>query len=209
MIIYNKNNKVEISKIRERKKYIWFIKISILALCLSLLLTLFSEIILHKSNVIVAVILLVVFMFLNVFSDMIGLAITSCQIEELKKQNLDKKIFEKCLRLIKSSDKVSSILCDVVGDICGILCGVSGTMIAYIISNYIPIETFNLLLGAFISALIAGLTVLFKAISKNYAVNHASEIVKKTAKILLLLKFQKKDKNHKSRLNREDYRQDL
>lgn len=204
MIIYNKNNKVEISKVRERKKYVWFIKISILALCLSLLLTLFSEIILHKSNVIIALILLIVFMLLNVFSDMLGLAITSCQIEELKKQNLDKRLFEKCLRLIKSSDKVSSILCDVVGDICGILCGVSGTMIAYIISKYISIETFNLLLGAFISALIAGLTVLFKAISKNYAVNHASEIVKKTAKALFLLKIHKKDKNPKTHLKSED-----
>lgn len=204
MIIYNKNNKVEISKVRERKKYVWFIKISILALCLSLLLTLFSEIILHKSNVIIALILLIVFMLLNVFSDMLGLAITSCQIEELKKQNLDKRLFEKCLRLIKSSDKVSSILCDVVGDICGILCGVSGTMIAYIISKYISIETFNLLLGAFISALIAGLTVLFKAISKNYAVNHASEIVKKTAKALFLLKIHKKDENPKIRLKSED-----
>lgn len=192
MKIY-KNNKVSTTSFSSRKN-IWFAKISLLAFSSSLLLSLFSEIILGKSNVVIAIILLVVFMFFNVFSDMLGLAITSCQIEELKKQNLDKKLFDNCLLLIKSSDKVSSIFCDVVGDICGILCGVSGTMISYIIASQMDIASFKVFVGAIISATIAGLTVLFKAISKNYAVRNAGKIVKKIAKVLFFVRFFKKSK---------------
>ena len=202
MVIKNNSNKVEIAKLKERKKYVWFVKISILAFCLSLMLALFSELVLNRAHVIVAIILLIVFMLLNVFSDMLGLAITSCQIEELKKQVKDENQLNFCLRLIKSSDKVSSILCDVVGDICGILCGVSGTMIAYVLARSIPLSSFNIFIGAFISALIAGLTVLFKAISKNYAVNHSTKIVKKIVNFLTGVKIFKRRKIDKTRLNK-------
>lgn len=205
MIINDKSkNKVEIAKLKERKKYIWFIKISILAFCLSLMLALFSELVLNRAHVIIAVILLIIFMLLNVFSDMLGLAITSCQIEELKKQVKDEGQLKFCLKLIKSSDKVSSILCDVVGDICGILCGVSGTMISYVIVRCVPVSSFNIFIGAFISALIAGLTVLLKAISKNYAVNHSTKIVKKIVNFMSSLKFFKKRRNDETCLKSED-----
>ena len=191
---FYKNNKVVVANAMTKRKYVWFAKITLLAFSSSLLLSLFSEIILGKSNLIVALILLVIFMMLNVFSDMLGLSITSCQIEELKKRNLDKRTFDKCLFLIKSSDKVSSILCDVVGDICGILCGVSGTMISYLFVKNIQIASFKIVVGATVSAIIAGLTVLFKAISKNYAVKNASKIVEKIAKFLSFSMFKSKKK---------------
>lgn len=171
----------------KRQKVFWIIRISTLAFSLSLLLSLFSETFLNKSNVIVAVFLLITFMMLNVFSDMLGLAITSCQIEELKKENLSRNLKCRCLVLIKNSDKVSSILCDVVGDISGILCGVSGTTITIIISSTFKIVSLNILFGSIVSAIIAGLTVLFKAIAKNYAVNNSLKLVKSTAKFLDIL----------------------
>lgn len=173
----------------------WFVKISLLAFSTSLFLSLFSEMILNNANLCIALVLLVIFMFMNVFSDMFGLAITSCQIEKFKKENLDKRQFEICVKLVEASDKVSSILCDVVGDICGILCGVSGTMIAMILSKNIDISSAKIFIGAFTSSFIAGLTVLFKAVSKNYAVNHSSDIVKKISKIILLFKFFRKNKS--------------
>lgn len=171
----------------KRQKVLWITRISLLAFSLSLLLSLFSETFLNKSNVILAIILLVTFMMLNVFSDMLGLAITSCQIEELKKEDLSRSLRARCLVLIKNSDKVSSILCDVVGDISGILCGVSGTTITIIISSTFKIISLNILFGSIVSAIIAGLTVLFKAIAKNYAVNNSLKLVKFTARFLDVL----------------------
>ncbi len=173
----------------------WFAKISLLAFSVSLFLSLFSETILHRANFFIAFILLAIFMFANIFSDMVGLAITSCQIEKLKKENLTKRQLNICVKLIESSDKVSSILCDVVGDICGILCGVSGTIIAMILSTKIELSTIKIFIGAFTSSIVAGLTVLFKAISKNYAVKHSSKIVKKVSNLILFFKiFSRKNK---------------
>ena len=97
---------------------------------------------------------------------------------------------------------MSSILCDVVGDICGILCGVSGTMIAYICASLLPESNFNMFLGAIVSALIAGFTVLFKAISKNYAVKNSTKIVKKVVNFIFVLKNLKNQMKHKSRSNK-------
>lgn len=197
-----KTNKVSISRCGNKKqKVFWIIRISILAFSLSLLLSLFSETFLNKSNVIVAIILLITFMMLNVFSDMLGLAITSCQIEELKKDDISRSLKRRCLLLIKNSDKVSSILCDVIGDISGILCGVSGTTITIILSSTFKIISLNILFGSIVSALIAGLTVLFKAIAKNYAVNNSLKLVKSTARFMeivenIFMKFKRKKKKY-------------
>ena len=130
----NNNKKVKSQKLSKGSK-LWIVKVSTLAFFVSLLLSLFSEIIQQRSSVVFAIILLIIFMALNVLSDMLGLAITSCQIERLSREVSDKKVYDKCITLIKNSDKVSSILCDVVGDVCGILCGVSGSMISILLSK--------------------------------------------------------------------------
>jgi len=179
-----------LSKNWKKRKIFWVAKISILAFSLSLLLSFFSQVVLKKSNAFLAIILLFIFMLFNVFSDMIGLAITSCQIGDVKREREDKKmkevIYKKCLTLIKNSDKVSSILCDVVGDICGILCGVSATILTNIIISNDSIVSLYLFIGAIVSSIIAGLTVLFKAIAKNFAVKNSLKIVKKISRILIL-----------------------
>lgn len=172
----------------------WLAKISLLAFSTSLFLSIFSEMVLTKSNFFVALALLVIFMFANVLSDMLGLAITSCQIEKLKNENLPKAQLEICVKLIESSDKVSSILCDVVGDICGILCGVSGTMIAIILARNIEFSTAKIFIGAFTSSIVAGLTVFFKAIFKNYAVINSNKIIKKISNTIMFFKKNKRTK---------------
>ena len=170
-----------------RGKWLWVTKISLLAFSISLFLSLLSSLVLEKSGLIIAILLLLIFMSLNVLSDMVGLAITSCQIESLKKiDNLE--VQKKCLMLVRNSDKVSSILCDVIGDICGILCGVSGTIVTAYCIVRIEIVSFEIFVGAGVSAIIAGLTVLFKAISKNYAVKNSEKIVKKVGAFLCLKK---------------------
>lgn len=178
----NKKQKVKVAKIDNKAKR-WIIKISLLAFFISLLLSIISESI-QNSGIIVAVILIIIFMALNVVSDMFGLAITSCQIEHIDRDVLDEKIKNKCKRLIVNADKVSSILCDVVGDICGILCGVSGSILSSSLSNGVEAPSLIIFIGALVSALIAGTTVLFKAISKNYAVNNAHKIVLRIGKLL-------------------------
>lgn len=173
-------------KKRERKKqYLWTMRISLFAFCISLILSFVSEFVLKRSNLIIAIVLLTIFMAINVFSDMVGLAITSCQCDKILDEKISDKLKNKCLLLIRNSDKVSSILCDVIGDICGILCGVSGAMIATIFVSLFSVESAKILFAVLISSLIAGLTVFFKSIYKNYAINNSLEIIKKSGKFLL------------------------
>ena len=190
----DKKSEVEIFSLfsKNKKRSVnWILKITIISFGLSLFLSIFSEIFLSNSNFFLAFILLVVFMFVNIMSDMLGLAIISCPIEDLKKYESNKKLFNMCLRLKNNSDKVSSILCDVIGDACGILCGVSGSILSIILSKKIFLNMFgNLIAGAIISSIIVGLTVLFKAISKKFAVENAVKIVLKIGKFLV--KFNRK-----------------
>jgi len=167
------------------QKAIWIIKISVISLIISLLLSLFSDYILTKSNIVFALLLLIIFMGLNIFSDMIGLAITSCQVSKLNSKKMPDDVYEKCILLIKNSDKVSSILCDMIGDVCGVLCGVSSTMITIILSKVCIFKFLGLFLGAIVSSFIVALTVFLKAIAKNYAVRNSSSIVVKSSKFLL------------------------
>lgn len=173
---------------RKNNNVFWIIKISLLAFCLSLILGLFSEIILNKLNLLSAFIILIIFMALNIFSDMLGLAITSCQMDSLKEGEMDKKLYKKCLKLIKNSDRVSSVLCDVVGDVSGILCGISGTIISIILTKHFSYISINIFWGILTTAVVAALTVLFKAITKKYAVENSLKLLKFSAKILLSIK---------------------
>lgn len=182
----NQNNRVKVnSLLSSNQKSVWIIKISLISFLLSLLLSLFSEFFLTKSNIYLAMLLLTIFMILNIVSDMIGLAITSCQVVQLKLEKISTKELEKCMFLINNSDRVSTILCDVIGDVCGILCGVSGSIIAIILSKVSLLGSLGIMLGAVVSSLIVGLTVLFKAIAKNYAVRNSLKLVRVSARFLL------------------------
>lgn len=196
MKIFESKKKVKTLS-KKSQMWLWVGKISVLATSLSLLLSVFSQIILSNLSAILGVVLLVIFLLLNVFSDMIGLAITSCQIDELKLEVADDVLYSRCVKLIRNADKVSSILCDVVGDICGVLCGVCGTLICskiLILSN----SAVDVIIGGLTSALICGLTVFLKAISKNYAVNNATKIVRKVTKFLVFFKRKRSRENAKS-----------
>ena len=195
-MIFEKNKKIKNGNVKTLSKSkaekLWVTKISLLAFFVSLFLTLFSQTILNSVHLIVSIFVLVLFVALNVVSDMIGLAITSCQIETIEREVQDNFVKEKCLRLVRNSDKVSSILCDVVGDISGILCGVSGSLIALAIVHLLQTNSLLAIVGALVSAVVAGVTVLFKAISKNFAVKNAKRIVQKIAKILCVFSARKK-----------------
>jgi len=184
------SNKLHLNKREDKGNNInnlfWIICLTFLSFFLSLVLSLFSEIFLGTNNIVLAIILLLTFMLFNILSDMIGLAITSCQVIKIKKSNLKQKEKIMSVYLIKNSDKVSSILCDVIGDACGVLCGASGSILSLIMSNKLGISL--IYTGVLISSFIVSCTVLLKAITKSYALNNSLKIVKFCSKIILKIK---------------------
>lgn len=176
---------------KEKSKYLWIIEIGLLALFLSMLFSVLSEFLLSGANLIIVFFVVVFLLFVNVFFDMIGLAFASCKLEPLVAMAAKKvKGSKLAISLVKNADKVSSVCSDVIGDICGILCGAAGVTITVVLLGDMT-GSAEILIGAAVSAVIAGLTIFFKAFCKNLAINKSTEIVMMVSKTLSIFSSKK------------------
>lgn len=171
-------NKVAIQNYQGLKKYVWAIRMFLIAISLSLFFGFISQTLLNSMGIIVATICISFFIFLSVLFDMIGIAAASADIEyfiELEKRN--EKGASTGIKLCKHSEKVCSFCADVVGDICSTLCGAGGACIVVALTNQIADSNIILLISISVSALIAGISIFFKAIMKERALRRANKII--------------------------------
>lgn len=171
-------NKVAIQNYQGLKKYVWAIRMFLIAISLSLFFGFISQTLLNSMGIIVATLCISFFIFLSVLFDMIGIAAASADIEyfiELEKRN--EKGASTGIKLCKHSEKVCSFCADVVGDICSTLCGAGGACIVVALTNQIADSNIILLISISVSALIAGISIFFKAIMKERALRRANKII--------------------------------
>ena len=173
------------------KKDNWTIKIIFLAFVISFVFSLTSEIVMPKVNLITSIIILILFILIGIIFDMVGVAITTCDIKPFHSMNSKKIKYAKTgINLLNNSAKVSSFCNDVIGDICGIISGSAGVLIAATLSTKFNL---NVLLTSLITtSVIAALTIGGKAIGKQTAIKNSTNIVKTFAQIIHV--FYKKDK---------------
>ena len=108
---------------------------------------------------------------------MIGLAVASSNIEHFTAMASRKvKGSKQAIALVKSADKVSSVLNDVIGDVCGILSGAAGASIVAKIVIDNPGNFKAVLVASLVAAIIAGLTIAGKSVFKKVAIKHANSI---------------------------------
>lgn len=171
-------NKVAIQNYQGLKKCVWAIRMFLIAISLSLFFGFISQTLLNSMGIIVATLCISFFIFLSVLFDMIGIAAASADIEyfvELEKRN--EKGASTGIKLCKHSEKVCSFCADVVGDICSTLCGAGGACIVVALTNQIADSNIILLISISVSALIAGISIFFKAIMKERALRRANKII--------------------------------
>ena len=187
-----KQNKVKTSAI-EVKRYKWAFKMFVVSLCLSSLFSLLSQTVLSHLGVILAAATIMLFILVSVVFDMIGIAITSAN-ESFFKTQLENHVKGStiAIKLKKHSEKVCSFCADVVGDICGILSGAAGACIIMSLAKNISNSSVVILISTLVSSLIAGLTILFKALMKGYAIKNANKIILRLGKLLEKLFFYNK-----------------
>ena len=173
-------------KKQKNKDFIlWPIKILILALVFSLCFSLISEVALSNTSIVVAIIVILVFVALGIYFDVLGLAVASANIRHFTAMAARKvKGSKQAIILIKNADKVSSVCNDVFGDVCGILAGAAGASIIAKIVLESDKSFLSILIPSLVSAVIAGLTIFGKAIFKRYARNNANQITLRLAKFL-------------------------
>lgn len=187
---YDSKTKKDNKLIHLNKDVIWIMEITLLAFTLSFVLSMFSDTVVSGSTAIVSVIVLLVFIFLGILFDMIGVAVTVAD-EKVFNSMAAKKIrgAKRALRLLKSKSKVSSFCNDVVGDVCGILSGSAGVTLGLAIANEFSLNLalVNLVLTSFIAAF----TIGGKAVGKSVAINKSNRILYLFAKTIDIVTFKK------------------
>lgn len=166
----------------------WLLTVLLISFILSIVMSITSEGLIPKVNVVIGIIIILLFIFIAVIFDMIGVAITA-QEETPFHSMASKKIkgSTHSVKLLKNADKIASICNDVVGDVAGVVSGSAGVLVASTISDYFGINKSLVVLVT--TAVIASLTITGKAYGKSIAIKNSKEITKQVGKVLH--KFQK------------------
>ena len=161
----------------------WIIDITFIAFIITILFSFGSQEILKDIDVVFGIFIILIFIFIGVLFDIIGVAVQSSNLTPFHAMASKKvKNAKTAKKMLKNSAKVSSFCNDVIGDICNIISGSAGI----IVSNSISIRYgFNITITTLIiTSLIAALTIGGKAFGKSIAVNKSEYIVSKVTKII-------------------------
>ena len=164
----------------------WALRVFVLAVVLSALLSFFSTTALEGTGYVVAGLVLAVFIGLGIVFDMIGVAVTAADPKPFHSMAAHKEKGAKAaIRLLQNANQVSSVCNDVVGDICGIVSGSTATVIVVLLQNSFGWR--SIVVSTVVTALISGLTIGGKAIGKKVAMKKSKDVIYLTAKVLSVL----------------------
>ena len=167
--------------------YRWALTVFLMAVALSAVLSLASESMMDGAGVVVALLILAMFIGLGIVFDIIGVATTAADPKPFHSMAAHKeKGAKESLFLLKNASKVSSICNDVVGDICGIVSGATGAVIVTQLQQAFNTQTVLISVG--ITALVSGLTIGGKALSKTFAMKQSKRVVYLVGRFLYLFR---------------------
>lgn len=168
---------------KNKTDFKWVFIVTILAFIISIVMTLFSKMTLESVSLLIAILITFLFILLGIVFDIIGVAVTSGDEVAFHSMSSRKVKGGKIgVKLLKNTDKVSSVCCDVVGDVCGIVSGTSGVVIVSLIIKLTDIN--ELLVSLLVTGIISALTIGGKALGKGLAINKSKEIVTVVSKVL-------------------------
>ena len=155
----------------------WALRVFVLAVVLSALLSFFSTTALEGTGYVVAALVLAVFIGLGIVFDMIGVAVTAADPKPFHSMAAHKEKGAKAaIRLLQNANQVSSVCNDVVGDICGIVSGTTTAVIVVRLQTAFALPE-SVLLSVAVTALVSGLTIGGKALGKTVALNKSTSVV--------------------------------
>lgn len=184
----------------------WAFKVFILSISLSIIFSLVSQSLLPSLSPFFSIFVIVFFVFVSVIFDMVAVAFTSINKEQLEKYK-NENGYVMAVKLCERADKVASFGGDVVGDICGILSGAGG--VSLVVNMNIQDTNLNLLVTCLVSSLIAGITIFCKAIMKTYALQNCEQIAIVTgayleASFFNRMRKKRQEKKHKRKKKKEE-----
>ena len=163
-------------KKKKKKQGSWPLRVFLLAVALSAVLSFFSSTALEGAGYAVAVAVLAVFIGLGILFDIIGVAVTAADPKPFHSMASHKeKGATEALMLLRNAGRVSSVCNDVVGDICGIVSGTTAAVIVVRLQAAFGVE--SVLMSVGVTALISGLTIGGKALGKTVAIRSSTQVV--------------------------------
>ena len=118
-------------KKKSKKQSSWPLRVFLLAVALSAVMSFFSSTALEGAGYMVTLLVLAVFIALGIMFDMVGVAVTAGRTPSRStpwpptRKRADGRLSE----LSQNANQVSSVCNDVVGDICGIVSGSTAAVI--------------------------------------------------------------------------------
>ena len=185
------------------KKYFrWPLIVLVMAFTFSMAFGVLSEVALNGAEIAISVVVIVVFLFIAILTDMIGVAVTACDEKNLRAMASRKvRGAKEAIMLQKNADRVSSIFADILGDICSILSGAAGAAVTSALITQTMTDFAGIVVASLVSAIIAALLIFGKALMKRYSMDHSDKIVLIMGKVLSIFIPQKnkKDKNKRQK----------
>ena len=165
----------EIKTKKDNSHLKWAITATCITFVLSIVFSYISTNSISMLELFPAILILIIVVFIGILFDIIGVAVTVAEEDELHAK-ATKKIegAKSSIKLIRNSSRVANVCADVIGDICGVLSGAIAALISLKITEKFGLE-FNL--QFIISAIVASITVGGKAIGKEIAKNNSTKIV--------------------------------
>lgn len=164
----------------------WVIRIFLLSVSLSAVLSLCSGAALDGAGFVPAALILVFVILLGIVFDVIGVAVTAADAKPFHSMASHRvKGAGQAIILIKNAEKVASFCNDVVGDICGIVSGSTAAVIVTQLQRSFGWRT--IIVSTAVTALISGLTIAGKAIGKKIAMKRSKNVVYFVAKLMAAL----------------------
>lgn len=168
-----------------KPSYRWAVQTFFLSISMSLIFGLLSQTLLSSMGALFAIVGISVFIGISVLFDMLGIAVASADEDTFLEWNDEKVDGARAgLKLCRNSEKVCSFCADVIGDICSTLCGAGGACVVVALTQNLNNPTILILISVSVSALIAGMTIFFKALMKQRALSRSNQIILKLGKIL-------------------------
>lgn len=186
---YTKEPKKQDKKKSQKTDTKWLLTITIISFLISFCLSLISELIIPNTFIAVSIFLVLMFIFIGVIFDAIGLSVATAD-DKIFHSMATKKVngAKQAIKLINQKDKVSSFLNDVIGDICGVVSGSCGLAISIKLASIIGMN--QVLVTIITTSIISALTIGGKAFGKTIAINNSNEILFEFSKFLSI--FSKK-----------------
>ena len=174
---------IEKKKLRKTKnKNNWIYVIFITTFILALVMGAIADTTVQNLNIGFALLILVLIIAIGILFDMIGMSVASAdEVTFHAKATKRQKGAPEALRLVKYSEKVSSVCNDVIGDVCGIISGSVSALISMELAGLLKLPT--TVVSLFVGAVVASLTVGGKAIGKAIAAKNAENIMGKVSYI--------------------------